>query len=90
MKTTIDKAGRLVVPKPMRERYNLRAGTEVEIEAEADGIRLRPVQQEQSLVTKDGILVHHGPSVVELDIADYINRDRERRNDTIVAESPSE
>ncbi|MDH4345617.1 MAG: AbrB/MazE/SpoVT family DNA-binding domain-containing protein [Thermoleophilia bacterium] len=32
MKTTIDKAGRIVIPKPMRDELGLRGGTEVEVE----------------------------------------------------------
>jgi AbrB family looped-hinge helix DNA binding protein len=33
MRTTIDGAGRLVVPKPLRDELGLAPGTEVEIEA---------------------------------------------------------
>ena len=32
MKTTIDKAGRIVIPKPMRDELGLQGGTEVEVE----------------------------------------------------------
>lgn len=31
MRTTIDKAGRIVIPKPMRDELGLVGGTEVEI-----------------------------------------------------------
>ncbi|MFP4427409.1 MAG: AbrB/MazE/SpoVT family DNA-binding domain-containing protein [Spirochaetaceae bacterium] len=90
MKATIDKAGRIVVPKAMRDKYSLRAGTELELEAEADGIRIKPVRQEESLIQKNGILIHHGPEVVDLDIASFINTERAHRNEEIVAESPLE
>jgi AbrB family looped-hinge helix DNA binding protein len=33
MRTTIDAAGRLVVPKPLRDELGLAAGTELEVEA---------------------------------------------------------
>lgn len=33
MRTTIDAAGRIVVPKPLRERLGFAPGTELEIEA---------------------------------------------------------
>ena len=33
MKTTIDAAGRIVVPKPLREQLGLRAGQSLEIRA---------------------------------------------------------
>jgi AbrB family looped-hinge helix DNA binding protein len=42
MITTIDHAGRLVIPKPLRERLKLSAGTRVDI-VEIDGaIEIRP------------------------------------------------
>jgi AbrB family looped-hinge helix DNA binding protein len=44
MLTTIDSAGRLVVPKPIRERLNLSGGSRVDI-IEVDGVievRLAP------------------------------------------------
>lgn len=50
MRTTIDKAGRIVVPKPIRERLQLTGGAEVEID-EGDGIvEIRPVAGEIDLV----------------------------------------
>ncbi len=33
MRTTIDKAGRIVVPKPLRDELSLRPGQELEISA---------------------------------------------------------
>ena len=45
MRTTIDKAGRLVIPKPLRDRLGLHAG-EVEITADATGLRVEPVAGE--------------------------------------------
>jgi AbrB family looped-hinge helix DNA binding protein len=33
MRTTIDAAGRLVVPKPLRDELGLESGTELELEA---------------------------------------------------------
>lgn len=43
MKTTIDKAGRLVIPRSLRDRIGLAAGGTVEIELEGAGLRIQPV-----------------------------------------------
>ena len=76
---TIDRAGRVVVPKAFRDRFNLAAGTELEIEAVGDGLKLRKVEADTSLVRKDGILVHHGSARVAIDISEFIRAEREAR-----------
>jgi len=43
MRTTIDKAGRLVVPRPLRDRIGLAGGGEVELELDGAAIRIEPV-----------------------------------------------
>lgn len=40
MKSTIDKAGRVVIPAPIREQAGLRPGTEIEVRLEEAGVRL--------------------------------------------------
>ena len=46
MRTTIDAAGRLVIPKRLRERLGLGAGGEVDLEEHDGVIEIRPVQRE--------------------------------------------
>jgi len=55
MKATIDAAGRLVIPKPLRDRLGLTPG-EVEVEADGADLRVRPVADD-SLDEQDGWLV---------------------------------
>jgi AbrB family looped-hinge helix DNA binding protein len=55
MRATIDKAGRIVIPKPLRQHLGLRPG-EVEVVADGSGIRIEPIALE-SLETRDGHLV---------------------------------
>jgi AbrB family looped-hinge helix DNA binding protein len=50
MRTTIDKAGRVVIPAAIRERAGLRPGAEVEITEEEVGIRLQRVAAGPRLV----------------------------------------
>ena len=55
MRTTIDTAGRLVIPKPLRDRVGLRPG-EVEVTVDGSGLRIEPLAEE-SLDERDGRLV---------------------------------
>ena len=43
MSSTIDRAGRIVVPKAIREAANLRPGTEVESRVQGGHIEIEPV-----------------------------------------------
>lgn len=42
MRATIDKAGRLVLPKPLRDRVGLRPG-QVEVHVDGAGLRVEPI-----------------------------------------------
>ena len=55
MRTTIDKAGRLVIPKVLRDRLGLRPG-EVEVTADGAALRVEPVAADH-LVEEAGRLV---------------------------------
>lgn len=90
MHIAIDRLGRVVIPKQVRDRFHLIPGTELDLNIEADGFRISPVGRGESLVSKQGILVHHGDETVNLDISGYIDRERENRNLMIVAEGPPE
>ena len=77
---TIDSRGRLVVPKPLREQFNLTPGCELEIEAGVDGITLCRVDAEPALVRRGGILVHHGTSRTALDVGEFVGAERNARH----------
>lgn len=55
MRASIDSAGRLVIPKLLRDRLGLTQG-EVEVEADGADLRVRPVADDE-LDERDGLLV---------------------------------
>jgi AbrB family looped-hinge helix DNA binding protein len=54
---TVDKAGRVVLPKPVRDELQLSAGDSLELESSEDRIVLRPVRGTAGLRKKQGIWV---------------------------------
>jgi len=52
---TLDKAGRVVLPKPVRDEMQLRAGDSLELESSEDRIVLRPRRGGVGLHQKQGI-----------------------------------
>jgi len=77
MRTSVDRFGRVVVPKAMRERLGLRAGTAIEIEEAEGHISLRPVEDTSPLIMKEGVLVFTGAAIGDLEAA--VAADREER-----------
>jgi AbrB family looped-hinge helix DNA binding protein len=60
MELRIDKAGRIVVPKTLRERLGFKPDTELEAVEQPDGVLLKRVGQQPSMVKVDGLWVHQG------------------------------
>ena len=56
---TIDRAGRIVVPKPLREELHLEPGDSLELESAGEQIILRPVRGTAPLRKEDGVWVFH-------------------------------
>ena len=54
---TVDKAGRIVLPKPVRDKLQLQAGDSLELQASGEEITLRPVRAKMRLVREDGMWV---------------------------------
>ena len=75
---SIDKAGRIVLPKALREKMRVEAGDDLLAEAEGDRITLRPIRQEALLKKELGIWVYQGESS-SLSIPELIDAEREKR-----------
>jgi AbrB family looped-hinge helix DNA binding protein len=57
MKSTIDSAGRIVLPKAIREAANLEGGTEVDVRIAGDHLVIEPVPADVSFVRKGDFVV---------------------------------
>lgn len=79
MNVKIDKAGRIILPKKIRDRYRLRAGSELALEESVQGIVLKPAEQGPSMVKRDGLWVHLGKAPENFDWENMIENDREER-----------
>jgi AbrB family looped-hinge helix DNA binding protein len=55
----IDKAGRVVIPKPLREKLHLEPGDSLEMETTGEQITLRPVRGTGPLIQEHGVWVFH-------------------------------
>ncbi len=80
MHVKVDQAGRIVLPKKIRDRLGLRKDSELEIKESSEGILLQPVDQKSALVRdKDGWLVHTGRPVGRMDWDRLVEDMREER-----------
>jgi len=88
MSITIDQAGRVVIPKAIRDQLHLVSGSELEVDTSGNEIRLRVANLEPSLIQKHGLLVHQGPKESKLDITEFLQSEREHRS-TSISQAPS-
>jgi AbrB family looped-hinge helix DNA binding protein len=76
METTIDRFGRIVIPKDVRDDMGLEAGAVLQIEKEGEKIVLQPVQGEPQVMEKKGVLVFTGTAVGDVGAALHEHRKR--------------
>ncbi len=77
-KISIDKAGRVVLPKALRDEMRVEPGDDFLVESKDDLITLRPVRPKALLKKEHGIWVYHGePS--DVSIPDLIDTERKKR-----------
>ena len=79
MRLKIDNAGRIILPKPVRDRLGLRAGSDLDLAESGEGVLLTPVRQQPSLVRRNGLLVHNGKLPKGYEWDRLIEDDREDR-----------
>jgi AbrB family looped-hinge helix DNA binding protein len=77
----LDKAGRVVIPKPLREELHLEPGDSLELESGGDQITLRPARGNGPLQNEHGIWVlHTGEPMPASATDDLLNQIREERD----------
>lgn len=75
---TVDRAGRVLIPKSLRQKLRLGPGDELQLNSEGDKITLQPVRARALLKKEHGVWVYQGePS--NTSIPDLIDRMREDR-----------
>lgn len=79
MSLQIDKAGRIILPKPVRDRLGLKPGAELEMEETQGGVLLKPREQTPALAKKDGFLVYTGELPSGFDLRRAMDDEREER-----------
>ena len=78
MKTTVDRFGRVVLPKKVRDALGLVPGSSLEVDAEGDSVRLRPATEASALAEHSGVLVFEGAAAG--DVTGAVQALREARN----------
>jgi antitoxin PrlF len=82
MMTTIDRAGRVVIPAEVRKRLGLTPGTELNLVIEGFAVRLMRAVAGPELLERDGRLVAVPRAAeahrTEIDVAKLVEEERER------------
>ncbi len=84
MKLRIDKAGRVVFPKPLRKRLGLASEMELEAVEQPGGVLLRPLMQKPSMIQVDGLWIHQGAAERGANWEGVLNDVREERMQTVL------
>lgn len=90
MNATIDRAGRLVVPKPIREAAHLHAGTQVRFRVADGRVEIEPVPMTVKLERSGSLVVavpteEQPPALTQSDVAEAVSAIR-----TGTSSTPSE
>jgi len=81
METTLDRFGRIIIPKKVRSDFGLKPGTQFNIEETDDTIVLKPIPDEPHVIEKDGVLVFTGVATGNID--DTLTKHRKERRTAI-------
>lgn len=78
---TVDKAGRVVLPKPVRDELRLAEGDSLELESFEDQIILRPVRGRTGMRKKMGIWVLDADEPISAATVDRVTQNVRRERE---------
>ena len=77
MRTTIDAAGRIVVPKALREQLGLGPGATVDISAYGAGLQVLPISRTARLrTTRGGLVAESDTTITDEDVFGLLDAGR--------------
>jgi AbrB family looped-hinge helix DNA binding protein len=83
-KLTLDKAGRVVIPKALRDELNLGPGDALRLEAEGEQIILRPLRGVIPLRKERGLWVYRTGQTLSASVSDdtlrKVRKERDQQN----------
>lgn len=83
MVVKIDTSGRIIVPKPLRDRLGLKLDMELEVHEHADGVLLRVPVPHPTMIHVDGFWVHRGTAPANTDWARVLENVRDERRQVV-------
>ena len=84
----IDKAGRLVVPKKLRDSLHLVPGTRVTFQQQGEAILIQPETKGRGLYIKNGMPVYDTGRPVPSDADDWIRQSYDERSEEFMGKWP--
>ena len=83
-KLTLDKAGRVVIPKRLRDKLHMAAGDSFQLENTDEQIVLKPMREGGRMIKKRGMWVFHTGKPLSAEVVDSviqsIREERDRQN----------
>jgi AbrB family looped-hinge helix DNA binding protein len=83
-KITLDRAGRVLIPKTLRRQLHLAPGDALELASEGEEITLRPLRPKAILKKERGVWVYQGERT-GASIPDLIDQQRAQRSRDLIA-----
>jgi len=75
---TLDRAGRVLIPKTLRQELHLGPGDALQLDSKGEQITLRPMRPKALLKKERGVWVYQGEAA-NASIPALIDREREKR-----------